>query len=272
MRVRFGVGVVWAAAAVVSCSPATDQSSLSVRLLANPLPAGQATSVVVTATARDGSVGTGKVTIESTVGSLVGGVEVVLDTYGSARADFVCADPCSNLKLTAKWAGLEATTSVKVVAATTTTTCDFGNVTSLAGPGTLDLFGVPLYFNSGAALAPGTYRIRNTGGCMKYGAGQRWTVHAFTNGDIAWWLIGATTADQLFVPPGTFLVTPNGTNTGYDTYAECDAANKSLAPKEFAFAGGKLGVWLKDTIYGDNTSGTGSNPSWSLALVAPGCP
>jgi hypothetical protein len=94
MRFRVGVGVVWAAA-VVSCSPANDQSSLSVRLLANPLAVGQATTVVATATARDGSVGTGKVKIESTVGSLVGGVEVALDTYGSARADFVCADPCS---------------------------------------------------------------------------------------------------------------------------------------------------------------------------------
>lgn len=40
------------------------------------------------------------------------------------------------------------------------------------------------------------------------------------------------------------------------------------APVDFDFAGGKLGVWLLDSNYGDNLAGEGDrNPKWKLTLL-----
>lgn len=263
-----GFGVAW------SCAAPPGEPTLDLKVSPSQMPRGQEVRVLVTATAGDGKIGTGTVHISSDEGSLVDGVDVELDRYGSASAPFTCAGACNGpFRLSARWGSVTATNNVEVAAGPgPIVVCEVGTVTSAATQGTLDLFGAVLYFDNGAPLPAGNYRIKNSGGCMKYGPGQNWTVHAFPNGAIAWWLVGETTSDKLFMPPGTFLLDASGNNIGFADYAACDAANRALPARSFTFAGGKLGIWLDDAIYMDNTSGTGSNPSWTLTKVVSGCP
>jgi hypothetical protein len=52
---------------------------------------------------------------------------------------------------------------------------------------------------------------------------------------------------------------------GFSTFGTCVAENRTRAPIEFAFGGGRLGVWLADEPYRDNLSGEdGRNPTWRL--------
>lgn len=52
-----------------------------------------------------------------------------------------------------------------------------------------------------------------------------------------------------------------------------DAANSTLPPLEFDFAGGELGVWLRDARDDDNVEGLdGRNPTWSLSQITSACP
>jgi hypothetical protein len=144
--------------------------------------------------------------------------------------------------------------------------CALGSATSLAGPGSLDLFGETAFFADGAMLPAGRYRVTYQDGCMKYASNQGWTIHAYASGSSGWWLVGATAADKVAMPPGTV-----GWNVGdgaFSTFAECVAANKALPPLELDLAGGKLGIWLQDAPYSDNVAGEGGvNPRWSLAKV-----
>ena len=131
--------------------------------------------------------------------------------------------------------------------------CTVGTVTSQATGTNLSLFGTPVYFDNGAALAAGTYRLKNNGGCLKYGAGQNWTCHAYANGVVGWWLVGDTTSMMLGIPPGTigFQRVPGSADLDIGSFTDfslCDAANRALPAQDFTFAGGKLGIWLKDDI------------------------
>lgn len=147
-------------------------------------------------------------------------------------------------------------------------TCELGEAASAATNQALDLFGTVVYFDDGAELPAGRYRVTYLDGCMKYSSTQDWTIHAYANGEAAaWWLVGATSAERIVVPPGT---TGYGTNNGaHATFDACVAANVALEPIEFEFAGGKLGVWLLDSNYGDNLAGEGDrNPKWKLTLLA----
>lgn len=144
--------------------------------------------------------------------------------------------------------------------------CQLGSATSLAAPGSLDLFGTPSYFSNGDALPAGRYRVTYVDGCMKYSSTQGWTINAYAQNDpgpAKWWLIGADQTVMIRVPPGTVgYFTSNG---AYATFAECVAANELLPADEFDFAGGKLGIWLQDSNYGDNLAGEGGvNPTWKL--------
>lgn len=256
----------------VSCSPVPKgEPELSIRVAPASVKAGEPVQVVVTATGADGLVGKGVVHLDSELGSLSDGVDLELDTYGTATATFSCAQPCLGpVELNARWNVVRAKSRVEILSAVR---CDFGTVSSAAAPGMLDLFGTVLYFDNGAPLPAGNYRIKNTGGCLKYGPGQNWCVNAYLNGSVAWWVVGATTNDRLFVPPGTFgFAADNTRDVGFAEYAACDAANRALPAHDFVFAGGKLGLWLKDLIYNDNTSGTGKNPSWSLTRLTADCP
>jgi hypothetical protein len=143
---------------------------------------------------------------------------------------------------------------------------------------TADIFGAPTFFDDGASLAAGTYRLRNNGGCMRYGPGQNWTVNAYASGVVSWWVVGADTSSRLFIPPGTtgFERVPGSVDRdigSFSSFAACDAANRALPSRDFDHPGGKLGLWLRDEIYGDNSPGeNGKNPSWTLSRVTAECP
>lgn len=128
-------------------------------------------------------------------------------------------------------------------------------------------------FNGGADLPAGNYEISYTDGCIIYGAGQNWTVHAYepsANGTPAYAsyvLVGETTADVKLaaLPPQAWAFGANG-NNGIADFAGCVAAQKAAStPLAYTHAGGKLGVYLNDSPVGDNTPGEGGkNPSWSI--------
>jgi hypothetical protein len=148
-------------------------------------------------------------------------------------------------------------------------TCDLGEVASSGTQDNLDLFGTVIYFGDGATLAAGRYRATYVDGCMKYAGSQDWTIHAYASAEpFGWWFVGETTADKIVAPPGTVgYATSNG---AFATFDECVTANLALAPLEFDFVGGKLGVWLQDSPYSDNMAGEGGrNPKWQLTLLAP---
>jgi hypothetical protein len=144
--------------------------------------------------------------------------------------------------------------------------CDLGSAASFATQQSLDLFGQIVYFDDGKTLPAGHYRVQYVDGCMKYSSAQDWAVQAYADGSDAFWLVGATSADRILMPPGTVgILVGSG---GFATFDECVAANLALPPEEFDFAGGPIGVWLSDSLYSDNVAGTdGRNPKWSLTLL-----
>ena len=141
--------------------------------------------------------------------------------------------------------------------------CSYGTAASLAAPGNLDLFGQISYFADGGVVPRGRYSVQYLDGCMKYSGNQGWTIHAYVTGSYGWWLVGATSAEKYLMPPGTAGWDPNA--GAFANFADCVAANQALAPLDFDFDGGVLGVWLQDSPYGDNVAGEGGrNPVWAL--------
>lgn len=146
--------------------------------------------------------------------------------------------------------------------------CSLGQATSLASDQSLDLFGNITYFANGKDLPAGRYRIAYVDGCMKFSASLPWSVNnALSTG---WWLVGAASDDRVVALPGK---ADNIPLLGAATFEECVARNRMLGPKEFDFAGGKLGIWLDDGPYTDNLAGDGGrNPTWQLTLLVNQCP
>jgi hypothetical protein len=140
----------------------------------------------------------------------------------------------------------------------------------------LDLFGAVVGFGDGASLPAGRYRVSYVDGCMKYASNQGWTIHAYADGHVAWWLVATldpaqAVAKEIVMPPGTVGIFP-GTGSlggGFDTFDACVAANHLLPPVEFDHAGGPIGIFVLDNNYGDNLAGEGGrNPKWSLTRLA----
>ncbi len=149
------------------------------------------------------------------------------------------------------------------------TTCEVGEAQNPAAPGSLNLFGQIAYFDLGAALPAGHYRVTYVDGCGKYSSAQAWAIHAYADGSIAWWL-GSTSGNKLVLLPGTSGIFEG--QGGYTDFEACVAANALLAPIEFDFAGGVLGVWVSDDNYYDNVAGlNGRNPVWKLTLLNGAC-
>lgn len=147
--------------------------------------------------------------------------------------------------------------------------CNLGEVQSAGTQQNLDLFGTVVYFSDGAELPAGRYRAKYVDGCMQYGSGQAWTIHAYAGGNpcCGWWFVGDTADQRIVNPPGTVGYTP--ANGAFSSFDECVAANQALPPLEFDFAGGKLGVWLEDVPYSDNLAGQdGRNPKWQLTQLS----
>lgn len=147
-----------------------------------------------------------------------------------------------------------------------TNRCAFGMAQSRATASNLDLFGAVVYFNGGQPVPAGTYRVRYLDGCFKYGANQGWTVHGYADGRSTWYVIRETMANKVVVPPGNvgFMLGAGG----WPSFEDCVNASRMMPPRDFAHSGGRLGIWLEDEIYGDNTAGeSGRNPSWELLRV-----
>lgn len=239
----------------------------------------------VHATDAKGLIGQGKVTFSVDVG-IVEPEETTLDQFGAARFVWTCTSGCDQGgRISAAWsatgstaAPLRVSKSAGFDTAGGTIQCVVGTATSTATATTLSLFGTPIYFDNGTPLAAGTYRLKNNGGCIKYGAGQNWTVHAYANGVVSWWIVGNNTSAPITVPPGTigFERVPGGADRdigSFSDFTQCDNANRALPTRDFTHAGGKLGIWLKDDIYNDNSAGeNGKNPSWTLSRVTAECP
>ncbi len=101
---------------------------------------------------------------------------------------------------------------------------------------------------------------------MKYDFIFGWQVQSQPPGPNAggFWFVGDTSDERIVMPPGL--------TTQYDDFGACVTANLAVAPEEFDFDGGTIGVWLNDNPYVDNVEGPdGGNPSWSLRLLAQ-CP
>jgi hypothetical protein len=146
-------------------------------------------------------------------------------------------------------------------------TCTVGQAASEATTSQLNLFGTAVYFHDGNPLPAGTYTISYVDGCMKYGAGQGWTVNAYAEGGCCgWWVIGDTTSDHKLQPPGTIGYAVG--SGAFESFEDCVTASKQAAARTFTHAGGKLGVWLEDSPYTDNAAGEGGrNPTWKLELM-----
>jgi hypothetical protein len=63
---------------------------------------------------------------------------------------------------------------------------------------------------------------------------------------------------------------PGETSTGLPSYAACVTASKAVAPLDFQFAGGKLGIYVNDSLTADNIGGEGQcgvSPTWQLSTL-----
>lgn len=245
---------------VAACSPPPVNDLSIVASPSSLRTDGSLVTVTVVATT-DGKVGAGSLRLSTTAGVL-DSTELELDAFGKARTHYQCDraldERCSSgtVTLTAEWLAappVNATTKVALSDASTVMKqpCDFGTARSTATTSTLDLYGKVVFFNGGASLAAGRYAIRYLDGCMKFAPDQGWTIHAYEDGRSAWWLVGATSSLPLLMPPGTVGWSPS--NGAFSTFADCVAANRALSPKEFDFAGGVLGIWLRDTPYSDRS-------------------
>jgi hypothetical protein len=145
--------------------------------------------------------------------------------------------------------------------------CSVGQATSDATADNLSLFGTPVYFNNGNPLPAGTYQVQYVDGCIKYAGDQGWTVNAFdTGGCCNWQVVGETTSDQKTILPGTIGYAAG--SGAFANFEDCVTASKAVPVKQFEHAGGKLGIWLKDSNYIDNLAGeAGRNPKWQLVRL-----
>jgi hypothetical protein len=269
---------LWLLLAVVAgCGAPAPPGSLTVQVTPSSLRNNGA-AAKVRVTARVGElIGTGTVRLTASIGSLDSRV-LTLDEFGSAETSFLCdvtlVPECQgSARIAATWTNgaevVEGSATVRLTdGVVMRPACDFGTARNTATTTTLDLFGQTIFFNNGAALPAGRYSLRYTDGCMKYAPDQGWTIHAYADGRSAWWLVGASPSTTIVMPPGTVGYAAGG--GAYAVFADCVAANRALAAKEFDFAGGVLGLWLRDMPYSDNIVGEGGrNPSWQLTTV--GC-
>lgn len=134
--------------------------------------------------------------------------------------------------------------------------CDYGTLVS-------DAFGAATFWNGGAPVPAGHYRVTYVDGCMKYSSGQGWTVNAYANGPDTLYVVGATTVIVAPAPGTVGFVVNQG---AFATFDACVAANQSDAPLEFDFGGGPLGLQLHDDPTTDNVAGeNGRNPTYRLS-------
>ena len=143
------------------------------------------------------------------------------------------------------------------------------------------LGGQPAFFDKqGNPLPSGHYRIRYVDGCMRFGGGQSFTVHAYEpTPDAAayatWFGVSSDGGSPSFESvrlPGIWIFGADAsTPDASDTYTSCVELSKQRPPTEFEYdAGRKLGVQINDSPLGDNAIGPdGGTPTWQLELWSP---
>jgi hypothetical protein len=134
--------------------------------------------------------------------------------------------------------------------------CDFGELAA-------DPFGATAFWNGGAPLPAGHYRVTYVDGCMKYSSSQGWTINAYANGPDTLYVVQAANA-PIAPAPGTIGFFVN--QGAFAAFDACVAANQNDAPLEFDWAGGPIGLWLEDAPYTDNVGGeNGRDPTYRLS-------
>ncbi len=144
---------------------------------------------------------------------------------------------------------------------------------------------VKLFDKQGNPLPSGHYRISYVDGCMQYGGGQSFTVHAYEPGAdaaaYATWILtndetNGVTGLQPVQLPGIWIFGGDAAAPAGGAYEACVALSKTWAPVEFEYdAGAKLGVVVNDNPLGDNVAGPdGGDPTWRLEVWSPtgACP
>jgi hypothetical protein len=146
----------------------------------------------------------------------------------------------------------------------------------------VDPTGSTHYVANGASLPAGRYRAQWVDGCMRWAYGGPafgWDVNDPPPGVFG----GPVSMDPGFCllvdAQGAFVSALPGlmgtaADSGTMDYPSCIAANQGVAPVDFDFAGGKLGVIANDLAAGDNTTGEsagGVSPTWRITYLS-ACP
>ena len=117
------------------------------------------------------------------------------------------------------------------------------------------------WFDGGADFPAGEYVVAYVTGAMQYAYGAEWKVNFNDTGN------GFHVTDD----GGNDVFGP-GNDNHYDSVAECEAGNAGLQIT-YNHTGGKIGMYLEDDPYDDNSGGSPS-PTFSLNLptvtIAPG--
>jgi hypothetical protein len=117
------------------------------------------------------------------------------------------------------------------------------------------------YFADGGTFVPGHYTVTYVSGCVRYNGYSNLTV----NGQPTFEYLIVSDADAqaaLAVAPGTVAL---GLPFGYTDLASCETANRALAPVDFDFDGGPLGIYNNDFQPSDNVIDNESGaPTWRL--------
>jgi hypothetical protein len=140
--------------------------------------------------------------------------------------------------------------------ATVPPVCDYGTLVA-------DVFGATTWWNGGAPVPAGHYRVTYTDGCMKYSSSQGWTINAYANGPDTLYVVTANDTPVATAPGTVGFFVNQGAFASFDA---CVAANQNDAPLDFDFAGGPIGLHLVDDPYTDNVAGeSGRNPTYHLS-------
>ncbi len=117
------------------------------------------------------------------------------------------------------------------------------------------------WFNNGASLPAGTYRITLAGGAMTYHHTQGWRVDAW-NGTVS--------------APHGFKIKQDGVSTdlrapgddiGQSSFSAAQNASLGQSIIVTHAAAGRIGVYLYDSPYNDNSAPTGQSPRFKLEQI-----
>lgn len=144
--------------------------------------------------------------------------------------------------------------------------CDLGLAHGDPTGGTISLFDA-----EGNPIPSGHYRITYVDGCMTYGGGQAFTVHAYppstadAGAYATWMLVDSTGAFQPAALPGFWIYGADAAAAPAD-YDSCVTLNRTAPALEIDYdAGVPLAVQIDDSPLGDNTFGPdGGVPTWRL--------